>query len=176
MAARSLREKAVLGILGVVLAFAALAGYWFMKGKPTYEAARKILANKRNAFEREEKMIGERELWDERYESEASQIPVVEDGQGTDTVWMRIVGDIAKENNVFVSDIKASRREESIGDMDQVNLDVRWTGALESLVKFMYELENSESGKFDVSALNFSPGRRQGYLGGTMTLKCIFKR
>ncbi len=176
MAARSLREKAVLGILGVVLAFAALAGYWFTKGKPAYEAARKILANKRNAFEREEKMIGERELWDERYESEASQIPVVEDGQGTDTVWMRIVGDIAKENNVFVSDIKASRREESIGDMDQVNLDVRWTGALESLVKFMYELENSESGKFDVSALNFSPGRRQGYLGGTMTLKCIFKR
>ena len=65
---------------------------------------------------------------------------------------------------------------ESIGNMDEVNLDVKWTGALESLVKFIYELENSDAGKFDVSALNFSPGKRQGYLGGSMTLKCIFKR
>ena len=121
-------------------------------------------------------MIGERELWDERYEAEASQIPVVEEGQGSDTVWMRIVGDVAKKNNVFVSDIKAGRRMESIGNMDEVNLDVKWTGALESLVKFIYELENSDAGKFDVSSLNFSPGKRQGYLGGSMTLKCIFKR
>ena len=176
MAARSLREKAVLGILGVVLAFAALAGYWFTKGRLAYDAAKKQLATKRAAFAREEKMIGERELWDERYETEASQIPVVEDGQGSDTVWMRIVGDVAKKNNVFVSDIKAGRRMESIGNMDEVNLDVKWTGALESLVKFIYELENSDAGKFDVSALNFSPGKRQGYLGGSMTLKCVFKR
>ena len=55
-------------------------------------------------------------------------------------------------------------------------VDVKWTGAVESLVKFMYALENTEKGKFDVKSLSFSSGKRKGFMSGSMTLICIFKR
>ena len=46
-------------------------------------------------------MISERTMWDERYEEEASRIPVVEDGQNVDTKWMSEMDDLANADAVM---------------------------------------------------------------------------
>ena len=171
----SLREKAVLAVAGAVVVYALTAAYWFMSAKKSWADSRKRLDRTRAAAASEEKTISERSYWDDRYEDEASQIPVVDEGKGSDTVWMRVIGDLARQNNIFVSDVKPGKEEEA-GDMTQITVDVHWTAAVESLVKFMYALENTDLGKFDVKYLHFTPSRKQGYMGGTMTLACIFKR
>ena len=51
-----------------------------------------------------------------------------------------------------------------------------WEGALESLVKFMHELENTTEGMFDVGYLNFKPSSKKGYMKGSFTLTCAYMR
>ncbi len=169
------KERAVICGLAMFALYAAAAGYWFVKGRYAWEDAAKTLQRVKTAVEKERRTISERSKWDELYDEEASRIPVVEAGQGADTVWMGVMDGIAKETNIFVTERRPGKEEVS-GDMQQTTVDIRWSGAFESLVKFLYALENSEKGKFDVQSLNFSPGKRKGYLSGSMTLVCIFKR
>ena len=49
-------------------------------------------------------------------------------------------------------------------------------GSLEALVKFMYELENTEEGMFAITDLNFRPSSKKGYLRGSFTLNCAYMR
>lgn len=170
-----MKERAAMAALGVAAAYALAAGYWFVAGAQSWTDARKKLARAEASYEKERKTISERSLWDERYDEEASQIPVVEAGQGADTIWMGVMDAIAEKSNVFVTERRPGKEEVS-GDMQQTTVDIRWNGAFESLVKFLYALENSDQGKFDVQSINFAPGKRKGYLSGSMTLVCIFKR
>lgn len=170
-----MKERALVAALCVAAAYAFAAGYWFIFGEQSWKDAQKKLKRTQDAYERERKTISQRTMWDERYDEEASQIPVVEAGQGADTVWMGVMDAIAKESNVFVTERRPGKEEVS-GDMQQTTVDIRWNGAFESLVKFLYALENSDKGKFDVQSINFAPGKRKGYLSGSMTLVCIFKR
>lgn len=174
MGAKSLREKAVLAVLVVCAVYAATIAGWFLDSSRRTKA-KKRYHEQRDIVLREKKMISEKRLWDERYDQEASLVPMLEESQGADTVWMRIIGDMAASNNVFVSELKPGS-ETITGDMMETSVDIKWTAAVESLVKFMYELENTPKGKFDVSSLNFSTGKRKGFMSGNMTLTCIFKR
>ena len=175
MAARSKSERIVVVAAAVLGAYAFAVILWFTVFSRSWSDAAKRFERTRATYERERRTIAEREMWEERYEEEAAQIPVVADGQGVDTKWMSEMDDLAKKHHVFVSERKPGRPEE-MGDMMQTTVDVKWTAALESLVKFMYALENADSGKFDVQSISFSPGKRQGYLGGSLTLTCIYKR
>ena len=161
MGGMSLKEKAVLAVMAMVALYALAAAYWFMGCRDTWADAAKKLAKAKSRYEMERKMISERADWDERYVEEASQIPVVEARQGSDTVWMGAVDKIAEKNYITVSDRKPGKEEMS-GDMQQTTVELKWTGAVESLVKFMHELENTEEGKFDVQELGFKQGRELG--------------
>ncbi len=174
MVSKALKEKAVFIALGVAVLYALTIGWWFLGSKDRV-AAKKRYDNAKATVLREKRTISEQHIWNERYDQEAALIPVVGEGQGADTVWMRVIGDLAASNHVFVSELKPGE-EVLTGDMQETSVDIKWTGAVESLVKFMYELENTDKGKFDVNSLSFSPGKRQGFMSGTMTLTCIFKR
>lgn len=177
MGSMSLKEKAVLAGLAVVIVYALTIGWWFL-GSSGRAAEKKKWHNARAQVQKERTTISERGLWEERYEEEASRIPVIASDQGADTVWMRAIEDIAASNHVFVSEFKPGKEdsEDWSGDMQKISVDIKWTAAVESLVKFMYELQNSDQGKFDVQYLSFTQGKRQGFVSGNMTLVCIFKR
>lgn len=177
MAAISLKEKAVFAGLGILLLYVFTVLWWFMQADERAAEKKKLKSAKEQVL-REQKTISQRAYWDELYEQEASRIPVLAEGQGADTVWMRTIEDIAASNHVFVSEFKPGKEdvEEWSGDMQKISVDIKWTAAVESLVKFLYELQNTDQGKFDVQALNFSPSRRQGFMSGSMTLICIYKR
>ncbi len=177
MAAISLKEKAVFAGLGVFLLYVLTIAWWFLQAPNRAQEKKKLESAKAQA-QRERKTISERAYWNNLYDQEASEIPVLGEGQGADTVWMRAIEDVAASNHVFVSEFKPGKEdvEEWSGDMQKISVDIKWTAAVESLVKFLHALENSSQGKFDVSALSFSPSRRQGFMSGNMTLVCIYKR
>ena len=101
MVSKSLKEKAVLSALGIVVLYAATIGWWFLASSSRSKAVKRY-EDQRAVVMREKKMISEKKLWDERYEEEASLVPLLDEAQGADTVWMRVIGDIASTNNVFI--------------------------------------------------------------------------
>lgn len=177
MAAMSLKEKAVLAVSGILLLYIFTVAWWFLQADDRSTEKKKFNSARERVL-REQKTISERSYWNDLYEQEASSIPVLDVEQGADTVWMRTIEDIAKSNYVTISEFKPGKEdvEEWSGEMQKISVDIKWKGAVESLVKFLYELQNSEQGKFDVQSLNFSQTRDQGFMSGSMTLICIYKR
>jgi hypothetical protein len=61
--------------------------------------------------------------------------------------------------------------------MERIIFDVKWTGAMESVVKFLYSLQNYDKGVLDVQTLAFAPlTKQQGFLKGSMTIVCMFMK
>ena len=176
MAAGSLREKAVIGTLVVVAMYALAAGLWFMRFRHGWSEAADRFAKTEKRIAHEERTIAEKGKWDKAYEDEVLQIRELDENQNPDTFLYGLVQDIATRNHITISSQKTSR--EGVADeMKKMKVDIEWVGALETLVKFLYELETTDEGKFDVESMNFNPyAKRPGFLTGKMTLTCIYRR
>ncbi len=176
MAEMSLKEKAMLGGVAVVGLYALTAVLWFTTFSKSFRSAKAANTQAKREIAEEKKIIGEKDLWDREYVLALESIPEIPDDRRADAHMMEIVRKIAKSHNIVFSGEKSSR--ESVADeMNRLTIELDWTGAFETLVGFLHELETTDKGKFDVSAINFSPvTKRPGFLSGKMTLTCIFRR
>lgn len=171
----SLRDRILISVLGVVLLYAFAVGFWFFYANQAWKGAQRRYKSASATYNREAKLISERGKWNDLYDQEAANIPVIEGGQGADIVWLPRMDAIAAANHVFLSSTKLQKEEET-GDMMQIKIESKWEAGLEPLVKFLHELENTTTGSFDIENLNFAPSRKPGYLTGTFTLVCIYYR
>ena len=172
----SLREKAVMAMLGMVVLYALAAVLWFMRQEAAWAKAAKLYGKARDTYERECKLISEKRDWNEAYESEKSQMPMFEAGKATDTTWLGKMDALAAKYHLSISQRQGGKEVEE-GEVLELPIEVKsWEGSLESLVKFMYELENGDGGMFDIRALNFKPSSKKGYLKGSFTLTCAYMR
>ncbi len=172
----SLKEKAVLGIIAMLALYAATVLLYFSTFQQSWTSARQAYENTQKTVARERRVIAEKDAWDEEYREEVLQIREIDEGRGADTFWIGIIQDIATRNHITITSQRANR-EEVADEMKRMTVDVEWIGALETLVKFLYELETTEEGKFDVTAINFNPyAKRPGFLSGKMTLACVYRR
>ena len=176
MAGMSLKEKAMLGGVAVVGLYALTAVLWYMYFKKEFSNARKAHLQATVACAEEKAIIAEKDTWDEAYLDALAAIPEIPDTKRADAHMMEIVRKIAQAHNITFSGEKSSR--ETVADeMNRLTIELDWTGAFETLIGFLHELETTDKGKFDVSAINFSPmSKRPGYLSGKMTLTCIVRR
>ena len=178
----SLKEKAILATLGVIALYVIAALTWFLhmditKKTGAWYKAREGYRKACDRYRRESQLIPQRDQWTEDYESEKAAMPVFADGKATDTVWLGKMDALATKHHIVISQRQSGKKETISGDVRELELEVRsWEGALESLVKFMHELENSDQGMFDFSSLVFKPSSRKGYLKGTMTITCAYMR
>lgn len=179
MSASTVREKAAAAIVVTIVLYVAAAAMWFFaltdpqsgwnRSRRAYDAACKT-------YERQRKLISERARWTEAYDEERARMPMFEAGRDTDTTWMRRVSEAAERCHIVLSSVKVGK-ETSSGDVKEVSVEVGgWEGALESLVKFMYDLENSGEGMFDIRHLSVAPSQKQGYLKGAFTVTCAYMR
>lgn len=183
MSAMSLREKAIFGSLGVVVIYAVLIVFWFLTLDRKLGWCPKSWGDAIRGYEKacktyrdERRMIADRDQWRQAYEDEKAAMPTFEEGKATDTTWQRKVEEIAKRNHISITQSQTGH-EIVAGDVLELEIDVRnWEGALESLVRFMHELENTDDGMFDVKSLNFKPSSKRGYLRGSFTLTCAYMR
>ena len=173
---KSMREKALMATVGVIVLYAIAALVWFFSAESAWKKAAKGYAKAKDAYAREVKLIGEKRMWADAYDAEKAVMPTFEAGKATDTTWRRKLDEIAERNRIVISSAQAGKEVEA-GDVLELPIDVKsWEGCLESLVKFMHELENTNDGMFDITQLSFKPGSKKGYLRGSFTLNCAYMR
>jgi len=173
---KSLREKAVLAVLGVVALYAFAVVLWFMSQEDAWKKAAKAYDKAKKTYEFERKLIGERQKWNDAYEEEKSQMPTFAFGKATDTTWLQKLDELAEKHYISISQ-RQPGKESQKDDVLELVIEVKnWEGALESLVKFMHELENTTEGMFDVGYLSFKPSSKKGYMRGSFTLTCAYMR
>lgn len=173
----SLKEKAVFATLGVVLLYAFAVVLWFTMQQSAWKRAAMDYRKKENRYLSEEKLISRKNTWIQAYEDEKSRMPMFSaEALDTDTTWLRKMEYFAEKYNVVISQTE-SGAETAAGDVLEREITVRnFEGSLESLVRFMYELENSETGMFDMKSLNLKPSAKKGYLKGSFTITCAYMR
>ena len=172
---RQLLEKAVIATVGVILLYALAVGLWFFRQDGEWKRARKAYETAKERFEKERRLIGRKAEFVAAYEEEKAQMPTFAADMATDTTWLEKMDDIAAKHNVFVSKRQAENETEA-DDVTELPVTAAWEGALESLVPFLHELENTSEGMFDISSLTFSPSNKKGYLKGSFTLTCAYMR
>ena len=172
----SLKQKAVLASLAVVALYAGAVLFWFLSAESAWKKAARKYRDAKAAYMREERLISEKAKWDEAYETEKSAMPTFAVGKATDTTWLEKTDEIAAKNLVQISQRGAQKEAMEVDDVTVLPIDASWEASLEAIVKFMYELENSGEGLFDVSSLNFKPSAKKGYLRGSFTINCAYMR
>ena len=173
---KTLREKALMAIIGVVVLYAVAVVIWFMSAESAWKQSAKAYARAKETYLKEVKLIGEKRKWTEAYETEKAAMPMFDAGKATDTTWRRKLDEIAAKHHVFISSAQTGKEVEA-GDVLELPIEVKsWEGALESLVRLMHELENTSDGMFDITQINFKPSSKKGYLRGSFTLNCAYMR
>ena len=173
---KSLREKAVMATLGVVVLYAIAVGVWFLSAESAWKKAAKNYAKAKETYQKEVKLIGEKQKWADAYEDEKAQMPTFEAGKATDTTWRRKLDEIAEKHHFLIASAQTGKEVEA-GDVLELPIDVKsWEGSLEALVRLMHELENTSEGMFDITQISFRPSSKKGYLRGSFTLNCAYMR
>ena len=177
MSTMSLKEKAVLAVLGMVVLYALAVGLWFMTQNAAWKKSMKSYRTETARYESQCKLIGERRKWEETYETEKSFMPSFGADDYTDTHWMSKMDAIAATNNLVITS-RIPGKETSNGDVYEWEITVgRWDGSLQALVGFMHELENGDAGMFDLKKIDVKPNKsNKGYLNGSFTLTCAYMR
>ena len=172
----SLKEKAVLAVVGVVLMYALVAIMFVTVASDSWKRASKQYAAACQKYIDEKRLIGQKAKWAEAYEEEKAQMPLFEEGKNTDTTWLQKMDELAVKHHMSISQRQGGAEVEA-GEVLELPIEVKtWEGALESLVKFMHELENTDEGMFDIRAISFKPSAKKGYLRGSFTLTCAYMR
>ena len=173
---KTLREKAILAMLGVIALYAFAVILWFVSAESSWKKAAKAYDKAKKAYQGEVKLIGEKRKWADAYENEKATMPTFESGKATDTTWRRKLDEIAERHKIVISSAQTGVEVEA-GDVLELPIEVRsWEGSLEALARFMHELENTNDGMFDITQLNFKPSSKKGYLRGSFTLNCAYMR
>lgn len=181
MNSMGLREKAVLASLGMLVLYAVAVVIWFLRMDITSRTGEWNRAQRRyreacEKYRGECQLISERRDWDAAYETERAAMPMFKGDISTDTTWLEKVGEIAKKHHIDISNRKAGK-EVVVDDVLELEVECNWEGSLESLVKFMHELENSDEGMFDFRSLTARPNTsKKGYLKGTFAVTCAYMR
>ncbi len=170
----TLKEKALLCVLGMVGLYVVAIMMWFMSQQDAWAASAKKYEEARNKYREECKLIREKKTWTAAYEREKESVRKFPEGKSTGTTWSRKLEEIAIKHHIQMD--TQPRTEVVAGDMLEMPMSVKkWEGALSSLVDFLHELENTDEGMFDEKELTIRSSK-DGYLKGTMELTCAYMR
>jgi hypothetical protein len=172
----ALKEKAILAILAMVGVYALAVVAWFVTQQAAWKKSAKAYQTACENYEKECKLIAQKQKWFNAYEEEKAAMPMFEEGKSTGTTWQRKMEELAVKHHITISQRQAGK-EDAAGDVLELSIEVKkWEGALESLVQFLHELENTDEGMFDVRSLVMRPSSKKGYLTGSFVVTCAYMR
>ena len=156
----------------VLYAFAALSA---KKQIANWKVAQRVYATAQKKLLEENALIAARDEWNARYEKVRELMPIFPRDKDVDTHWLNIMDSAATRDGLAIARRQTSK-EAQIGDVYELPIDCKdWEGTLESLVKFLYDL-NKEGAMLDVRQLFVRPSNKPGFLKGTFTLYCAYMR
>ncbi len=176
----SMRDRTIFASLFVVIMYVGLVLFWLFAQSDAWNKARRQYDKAKKDRIKEDKLIAERQDWEEQYEAERAKMPIFPEGQSVDTHWQRMLDGVAAENYITISKLQ-SGAEEAVGEKKEVfelPIDTRnWEGSISSLVAFLYTLENLEDAMFDVRTISIQPNSaHKGFLKGDFVLTCAYLR
>lgn len=171
----SLRDRAILAVFGMALLYVVAAAAWFLSVRQKWTVALRKLRAETAKVERENRLIGETDRWNMEYLAEKAKMPQFPEGMDVDTHWLNAMDALATTNYFSISKRQAGR-EEAVGDVFEQPIDVSWEGSLESLVRFMWDIQVADGTMMDVKSLTVRPSSKKGFLKGSMTLSCAYMR
>lgn len=173
---KSLMEKAVLSSIAMLMLYAATAAVWFLFRADACKKARAKYQDASESYEYERKLISEKRKWFERYDEESAKMPAYDPSVSK---WAKIV-DVAKDHDISIARANVKGEPEDDGDVVVLVVDTNgWSGGWESLVNFIYAIENDskENGLFDISSLTIDANKKfKGVLSGKVTFSCAYMR
>jgi Tfp pilus assembly protein PilO len=175
MSTVSSREKTML-LVAVVAALYAMAALSYKKQAANWKAAERLYRSAQKKVLEERALIAARDEWTDRYEQMRDLMPVFPYEQDVDTHWLNIMDAAATRNGLTISR-RQTGKEAEVGDVYELPVECKgWEGTLESLVKFLYDLQKAGA-MLDVRQLFVQPVLgKPGILKGTFTLTCAYMR
>ena len=172
----SLRDRALLMILGVVVLYIVAGLFWVMSVQNKWTVSLKKYRDAVKKYDRENALIAQTDRWNMEYLSEKEKMPMFPDGMDVDTHWMNMMDTLATTNYIAISR-RQNGKEISKGDVFEMPVDVSsWEGSLEGLVKFLWDVQSNGQSMMDVSAITMRPSQKKGFLKGSFTLTCAYMR
>ena len=108
----SLREKAVLATVGMVLLYALAVALWFTTQSAAWAKSAKAYARAKATYESECRLIGEKAKWNQAYEDEKALMPTFEAGKATDTTWLGKMDSLAAKHHISISQRQSGKETE----------------------------------------------------------------
>ena len=171
------RDKKLLVVFAFVVALGIL-GIWLPKARVAWETAKLRLEQGQTQLARERAVVALRPVLEEQYAQLRATMPSFPEGVALDTThWLPLVDNLATANNVSIVR-RAVGNETTHGTVTELPIRCTdWQGRLDSLVDFLYQVENQEGAMMDVRAITISPDTKTpGMLKGTFTINCAYTR
>ncbi|MGN0854638.1 MAG: hypothetical protein ACI4R9_03850 [Kiritimatiellia bacterium] len=175
MAGRTIQEKKILSVLGVVLAF-ALFGFCYAPIVQSWRNAWEGYVREKTRYARERALIAQKGELQEAYDQEKSLMQLFAADEDTKTTWLRKFDKLAEDHRITLT-ARQALDETQDGEVYELAIEARnWDGTLDHLVPFLHELENTADGMFDIRSLNFKPNPKTGRFRGSLVITCAYMR
>ena len=175
--AKSRRDRMIIAVVVVVVLYALAALLWFTGRGQAWANARKGYEKELKNVQREDALINDRGLWEERAETKRLRMPLVGEDEKPATRWERIVERLATQYHVSVGKGLKAQQEEDHGGVWEMPVEVKYDNtSLQRLVEFLYEVNTAEDAMMDVREIeiNAARGKSAGALHGKMVLTCAY--
>ena len=164
--------------LGITTGALLLFGLTFLVGAPKIKVWQERIETQKAQAQRIEvakRLVGDRARWDERLvnlHTRLTRYPVAMDVTAD---YLKILERVAKDNNITLVK-RRPKKEKPQGDCYEMPIDCTWEGDLNSLVHFLYALdqENVTMDMENLSVKLVAGGKER--LKGNFTLMCIYTR
>ena len=164
--------------LGITTGALLLFGLTFLVGAPKIKVWQERIETRKAQAQRIEvakRLVGDRARWDERLANLHTRLTRYPVAMDVTADYLKILERVAKDNNITLVKRKP-QKEKPQGDCYEMPIDCTWEGDLNSLVHFLYALdqENVTMDMENLSVKLVAGGKER--LKGNFTLMCIYTR
>jgi Tfp pilus assembly protein PilO len=126
-------------------------------------------------IELHKRILAEKDSWYRRLEELQAQLPQYDEKTAVTAELLKLIKRTADEYGLDLVHTQPEREKQS-DTLYELGVSCKWEGTLESLVRFLYEIQ-SQGIRFDVLQLNAQPdAQRDRILKGSMLLDCAYRR
>lgn len=164
--------------LGITTGALLLFGLTFLVGAPKIKVWQERIETRKAQAQRIEvakRLVGDRARWDERLANLHTRLTRYPVAMDVTADYLKILERVAKDNNITLVK-RRPKKEKPQGDCYEMPIDCTWEGDLNSLVHFLYALdqENVTMDMENLSVKLVAGGKER--LKGNFTLMCIYTR
>jgi hypothetical protein len=162
----------LLWITGVV----ALGGVTYMLVDPQLQEWKSLNGKKSETarqLENQKRLIDQAPTWNAKLAQQKKKLPTHPQGKDVTTDLQILIERLAKANGVNLIS-RDAEKETLRGNMYEVAVNCKWEGKLESLTRFLFDLQK-EDVILDISQLTVSPNEKKVLRGG-FTVYCSYSR